>query len=250
MTTLSEVITDLRAETAHLDEALATLDEREWFTPTPAEGWDIRDTIGHLASTDDIMWESITRTANPKRMLPENATSIDDFTAMHVAEARAMTATDVYNWWRSSTARLHSTIDSFDPARKYPWGGNMLSPLSLGSARIMETWAHSLDVYAALGRDYPDTDRIRHIAFLGLRALPYAFGSAGLEPPGGVRLELESPDGDTWNLGPADAKTVISGTAGDWCRVAVYRDRDGSASRLHGEGPDAANVIRHARAFL
>jgi len=250
MTTLAEVMSDLRAETAHLDEILAPLDDREWATPTPAEGWDIRDTVGHLASTDDIMWESVTRTSNPKRAFPESATSIDDFTALHVAEARAMTPLDVYAWWRSATARLHATIDGFDLFRKYPWGGNMLSPLSLASARIMETWAHSLDCYAALGRAYPDTDRIRHIAFLGLRALPNAFRLAGLEPPGGVRLELEAPDGSTWNIGPADAPTIISGTAGDWCRVAVYRDRDGSAARLHGDGPDASNVITHARAFL
>jgi uncharacterized protein (TIGR03084 family) len=250
VTTLQDVMNDLRAETAHLDDILAPLDDAGWATPTPAEGWDIRDTIGHLASTDDIMFESVTRTANPKRVLPESATSIDDFTALHVAEARAMTPSDVYAWWRSATARLHETIEGFDPARKYPWGGNMLSPLSLASARIMETWAHALDCYAAVGRDYPDTDRIRHIAFLGLRALPHAFGLVGLEPPGSVRLELEAPDGSTWNLGPADARSVISGTAGDWCRVVVHRDRDGSAKRLYGEGPDAANAITHARAFL
>jgi hypothetical protein len=70
------------------------------------------------------------------------------------------------------------------------------------------------------------------------------------DAPGTVRLELEAPDGSTWNIGPADARNVISGTAGDWCRVAVYRDRDGSAARLYGEGPDASSIIRNARAFL
>jgi uncharacterized protein (TIGR03084 family) len=250
MTTLNDVMRDLRAETAHLDELVSSLDEEGWLTETPAQGWDIRDTIGHLASTDDIMWESVTRTSDPSRMMPKNATSIDDFTAIHVAEARTMTPAGVHAWWRSASARLQATIEGFDPQRRYPWGGNMLSPLSLASARIMETWAHALDCYAACGRDYPDTDRIRHVAFLGLRAIPYAFALVGLEPPAGVRLELEAPDGSTWNLGPADARNVISGTAGDWCRVAVHRDRDGSAERLHGDGPDAANVIAYARAFL
>ena len=161
-----------------------------------------------------------------------------------------MQPSDVYAWWRSATARLHDTIDRFDPSEKYPWGGNMLSPLSLGSARIMETWAHSLDCHDALGKRYPDTNRIRHIAHLGLRALPHAFSLAGLAAPGPVRLELTAPDGGTWTFGPDDAPNVITGSAGDWCRVAVYRDRDGSAERLNAEGPDAANVIAHARAFL
>lgn len=251
MATLDEVLGDLRAETAVLDSVLAPLDEQDWFKPTSAEGWDIRDTIGHLASTDDIMWESATGTANPNRKMPQQMNSIDDFTAVQVEEARAMKPADVYMWWRSATARLHDTIEHFDPKGKYAWGGNMLSPLSLASARIMETWAHSHDVHDALGKEYPDTGRIRHIAFLGLRALPNAFRLAGLDAPGPVRLELKSPDGETWTMGPDDARSVITGSASDWTRIVTYRDRDGScAQRMSGEGPDAANAIKYARAFL
>ena len=126
----------------------------------------------------------------------------------------------------------------------------MISPLSLGSARLMETWAHSLDVHAAAGVDYVDTDRIRHVAHLGLRAMPYAFFLEGLDAPGPIRLELTSPSGETWNLGPDDAPTVVRGSAADWCRLVARRDRDGAAQRLQAEGPDAANTIKHARAFL
>ncbi len=251
MTTLDQVMQDLRDETANLDAALAPLSDDDWLKPTPAEGWDIRDTIGHLASTDDIMWEGITGTQNPTRKFPEQAASIDDFTALHVEEARSMKPSDVYAWWRSATARLHDTIGNFDAKQKYPWGGNMLSPLSLASARIMETWAHSHDVHDALGKGYPDNDRIRHIAHLGLRALPNAFRLAGLDAPAPVRLELTAPDGSTWTMGPDDAPNVIRGAASDWTRVVTYRDRDGACAKgLKREGPDAENVIKNARAFL
>jgi uncharacterized protein (TIGR03084 family) len=161
-----------------------------------------------------------------------------------------MSYLDVYAWWKSSTARLHSTIAGLDPSERYPWGPNRISPLSLASARLMETWAHSLDVHAAAGIDYMDTDRIRHVAHLGLRALPYAFSLEGLDAPGPVRLELTSPSGESWTLGPENAPTVIRGSASDWCRVVARRDRDGSAGRLRGEGPDADNAIEHGRAFL
>ena len=60
MTTLAEVVGDLRAECAALDEVLATLDEDGWRKETPAVGWDTRDTVGHLADTNDIMYDSIT----------------------------------------------------------------------------------------------------------------------------------------------------------------------------------------------
>ncbi len=257
MTTLEEVVADLRAETAQLDSVLATLDDAGWSKETPAVGWDTRDTVGHLADTDDVMFESVTggtrdlvsdaRVATGEAPSP---TSVDDFTAWQVARVREKSWQDVYAWWRSSTSRLHETITGLDPAKKYPWGPNRISPLSLASARLMETWAHSLDVHGAAGVTYSDTDRLRHIAHLGLRALPYAFMLEGLDAPRAVRLELTSPSGEPWMLGPDEAPTVIRGTAADWCRVVTRRDRDGSAGRLHGEGPDAVKAIEHGRAFL
>jgi uncharacterized protein (TIGR03084 family) len=257
MTTLEEVVADLRAETAQLDSVLSTLDDAGWNKETPAVGWDTRDTVGHLADTDDVMYESVT---GGSRDLISDAgvatggtpspTDVDAFTAWQVAKVREKSWQDVYAWWRSSTSRLHETLAGLDPAAKYPWGPNRISPLSLASARIMETWAHSLDIHAAAGMAYTDTDRLRHVAHLGLRALPYAFMLERLEAPGAIRLELTSPSGEEWTFGPDEAPTVIRGTAGDWCRVVARRDRDGSAGRLHGEGPDAANTIEHGRAFL
>lgn len=257
MTTLAEVVADLRDETKVLDEVLASLDEEGWGKETPAVGWDTRDTVGHLADTDDIMYDSVTGSGRDLLSAAAEAmdgepspTGVDDFTAWQVERVRKMSWQDVYSWWRSSTARLHELIESLDATKKYPWGGNQLSPLSLGSARLMETWAHSLDVHAAAGVPYVDSGRLRHIAHLGLRALPYAFMIEGLDAPGAIRLELTSPGGDAWTFGPDDAPTVITGAAGDWCRVVARRDRDGSAGRLRGEGPDAANAIKHGRAFL
>jgi uncharacterized protein (TIGR03084 family) len=260
MTTLADVLQDLRDEVANLDAVLARLDDESWSKPTPAVGWDIRDTVGHLADTDDLMFEGITggsrdltsdvQAAGADTTSQSLGDAVDAFTAWQMTKVRTMSGPEVYAWWRSATARLHDQLGTCDPAQKYPWGGNMLSPLSLCSARIMETWAHSLDVHDAVGKPYPDTDRIRHVAHLGLRALPYAFTLEGLEAPGAVRLELTSPGGERWTLGPDDARNVIRGTAGDWARICARRDRDGSAGRLQGEGPDVANVIANARAFL
>jgi uncharacterized protein (TIGR03084 family) len=126
----------------------------------------------------------------------------------------------------------------------------MLSPASFVTARLMETWAHGLDCFAGVRAHPTDTDRLRHVALLGIRALPYAFMLAGLEAPGPVRLVLKGPSGDIWHVGPDDAPTVIEGSAGDWCRVAARRDRNAERSRLSGSGPDAASVIEHVRAYL
>lgn len=261
MTTLSEVMSDLRMETAVLDSVLATLDEAGWHKETPAVGWDTHDTVAHLADTNDVMYDSITQGERDLLAAVQQANrdgpfsvrdpkAVDQFTALQVERGRQMPWQDVYAWWRSSCARLHETIEGLDPSGRYRWGPNMISPLSLGSARLMETWAHSLDVHDAAGADYEQTDRVQHVAFLGYRALAYAFDLEGVDPPGPVRLELRLPSGQDWTAGPPNAPNVIRGAAVDWCRIVTRRDRDGAAQRLETQGPDAAKVIRYGRAFL
>ncbi len=261
MTTLAELMADLRMETAVLDGVLSKLDEAGWHKETPAVGWDTHDTVAHLADTNDIMFDSITdgsrdllaaldESLKNSRFAAQDPQAVDIFTASQVEKGRNMSWEDVYAWWRSSCARLHETIEGLEPAGRYRWGPNMISPLSLGSARMMETWAHSLDVHDSAGVYYEQTDRVRHVAFLGFRALAYAFGLEGLDPPGPIRLELAAPSGDSWAFGPPNAPTVIRGSAVDWCRVVARRDRDGAGERLEAEGLDGENVIKHGRAFL
>jgi uncharacterized protein (TIGR03084 family) len=263
MTTLDEVIADLREETAVLDKVLATLDEAGWHKETPAVGWDTHDTIAHLADTNETMYVSVTGGARDLMSEALEAVreaggnfdvsdprAVDAYTARQVERGRKMTWQDVYGWWQSSCAQLYEMLEALDAKGRYRWGANMISPLSLGSARMMETWAHSLDVHATAGVEYVDTDRIRHVAFLGLRAMPNAFMLEKLDPPGAIRVELTAPSGALWAMGPDDAPTVVRGRASDWCRLVARRDRDGSAQRLQADGPDAENVIKHARAFL
>jgi uncharacterized protein (TIGR03084 family) len=115
----------------------------------------------------------------------------------------------------------------------------------------METWAHGLDVRAALGVESVDTDRLAHIAWLATRALPYAYTVAGREPPGEpLRVELTLPSGAGWSAGPGDAANRITGAAGEYCRVFVHRLALADASTVQAEGPAAADALRVARAYL
>jgi uncharacterized protein (TIGR03084 family) len=260
VTTLQDVIDDWKAECDALDAVLATLDGDDWHKDTPAEGWDTRDTVGHLADTNDIMHSSVT--GGPRDLMAEASraageqadltreTAVDAFTAWQMEKVRTMSGPQVHAWWHEATVRLLDLLTTLDPKGRYLWGPNMVSPMSLGSARMMETWAHSLDIHGAHGVPFVHTDRVRHVAFLGWRAIPYAFGLVGLEAPGSVRLELAAPSGAELVYGPDDAPNVIRGAATDWAYVVSRRDRDGAAARLEAIGPDAATAIKHGRAFL
>jgi len=64
----------------------------------------------------------------------------------------------------------------------------------MATARLMETWAHGLDVADALGVKRPATERLRSIAHIGVRTRDYAFVINDLAPPNEPFLvELHDP---------------------------------------------------------
>jgi uncharacterized protein (TIGR03084 family) len=114
----------------------------------------------------------------------------------------------------------------------------------------METWAHGLDVHAALGVPSVDTHRLAHVAWLATRALPYAYSDAGQDkPPEPIRVELTLPSGATWSTGPENAADRITGSASEYCRVFVHRRRPADTS-LMVEGDAAHRAMSVARAYL
>jgi uncharacterized protein (TIGR03084 family) len=157
----------------------------------------------------------------------------------------------VLAWWEDTSVRERDVLAALDPAVRVPWGLGMRPP-SFVTARLMETWAHGLDVRTALGLPIVDTDALRHVAWLSYRALPYAFSFAGRDAPAGdLRVELTSPSGDeTWEYGPAGAPNRITGPAGEFCRVFVKRLTRDDASGLVAEGAGADAALDVARAFL
>jgi uncharacterized protein (TIGR03084 family) len=124
-----------------------------------------------------------------------------------------------------------------------------MSPVSMATARIMETWAHGLDVADTLGQTRPPSARLRHIAFLGHRTLGHSFLAHGRPmPTEPVRLELSGVDGQTWEFGPADAANRVTGPALDFCLLVTQR-RHRADLGLRAEGPVANEWLDVAQAF-
>jgi uncharacterized protein (TIGR03083 family) len=117
----------------------------------------------------------------------------------------------------------------------------------LATTRLAEHWAHALDVVEPLGIALPDTDRLRHIAWLGHATLPYALRLEGIDPfP--VRATLAAPTGATFVLGPPDAPATVDGDLGAFCRVGARR-LTAEASGLTTNGPDAVAALRVLRNY-
>lgn len=126
-------------------------------------------------------------------------------------------------------------------------GADVPLPAGAATTRLAEHWAHAQDITVPLGLAYPDTDRLRHIAWLAHRTLPYAFSVAG-RPDAAVFCDLTAPDGTHWTFGDAAAPNRITGPAAQFCRVGARRLAP-EQTDLTAEGPQAAEALRLVRNY-
>jgi uncharacterized protein (TIGR03084 family) len=171
------------------------------------------------------------------------------FEERYLARGREMTTAGVLQWWRAASSALIEAARTLDPDARVPWYGPAMSAASFITARLMETWSHGLDVIDTVGVERPDTDRLRHVAYLGVRTRAYSYTVRGKEqPPTPVRVELASPSGERWVFGDADAADFVRGTATDFCRVVTQR-RHLSDTSLEVHGPAGEEWMSIAQAF-
>lgn len=249
MTGAEQIVDDLRAESDALDALVAPLSAEQWSQPTPAAGWTIAHQIAHLLWTDRVALTSITDEAEFGRLLTTAMADPAGFVDRAAEELAATPPPQLLADWRTTRAELHAALRTVPAGRKLLWFGPPMSAMSMATARLMETWAHGLDVADALGVRVPPSPRLRSIAHLGVRTRDFAFTVHGLTPPAEPFLvELTAPGGDVWSWGPADAAQRVTGPALDFCYLVTQR-RARSELDLTAVGADAQRWLQIAQAF-
>jgi uncharacterized protein (TIGR03084 family) len=257
---MDEVLTGLAEQNDELDGLVSGLDHNGWAAPSRCPGWSIADVVLHLAQTDEMGAASAdgtftARTAafgRPASEAPAGATA-DDLAGRAVAAERAPGAV-VYARWRAAAAAQAKALAACEPSQRLPWVAGEISALTLATTRLAEHWIHTGDVAAALGREPAATDRLRPIARLAWRTLPYAFSRAGRTLSGPVALALTGPDGAVWEFtpdGPGSSTvpaTIVTGPALDFCLLAARRIPP-SETALEASGPDRDAVLELVRTF-
>jgi uncharacterized protein (TIGR03084 family) len=128
------------------------------------------------------------------------------------------------------------------------WYGPPMAARSFITARLMETWAHGQDIVDTFGVDRVATDRLRHVAHIGVRARPFSYSLHHRElSAADVRVELTGPGGDVWQWGESSTQ-VVSGAALDFCLVVTQR-RHAADTGLRVVGDEARQWIEIAQAF-
>jgi len=241
------VFDDLAAEQERLEGLLGGLDEAQWMSPSGAAGWTVADVVLHLAQSEEAV--VVTASGGDLRTgvgQAAGATVDERIDALVRAERAAPDL--VFGRWQRARRTALDALQAADPDRPLAWVAAPVKPTTLATTRLAEHWAHGLDITGPLGLEFPDTERLRHVAWLAHRTLPYAMTLAG-EPPAQIRCELTAPDGaSVWEFGPADAESAITGAAGQFCRVAARRLAPAD-SGLTASGPHGAAALRLMRTY-
>lgn len=244
---MTTICADLKDELEALDAIVSPLDEAAWNRLTPAEGWAVRDQIIHIGGTDRT---AAVAAAEPERFKAEflNADRSKRIKRIE-AETASLEGTGVLSWWRSGYRSLLDLLLQLSAKTRIPWFGPPMSAVSFATARLMETWAHGQDIVDALNIDRPGTERLRHVAHIGVRARPFSYHIHNMTmPDAAVQVELVSPAGALWGWGDENVSNRVSGDALDFC-LAVTQRRHLADTDLRVEGAAAKEWMAIAQTF-
>lgn len=247
MSDMAALAGDLEAETAALVYLVEGMEAGEWDRPTPSDPWTVSDQVGHLAYFDEQAALAVTDPEGFVTQVNEAALAfVGDVVDFH--RARRMDGPSTLAWFRGARGRLLDALADLDPERRIPWYGPPMRARSFVVARLMETWAHGTDVADALGAALPVTDRLFHIADLGVRTFSWSFSNRSLEVPAErVRVSVTGPSGSArvWNEASTDS---IGGPVEDFCLVVTQR-RHVDDTSLDVDGEIAHRWMEVAQVF-
>jgi len=249
---VSKVLDDLVAEQEALDRVVGSLDDDQFALPTPSDRWSVADQLGHLTYFDTTAALAINDEA---AFLDHKAELVSAFTdELAVDEAtlgtfRGLSSAEQLTAWRHGRLDLEAAARTLANDTRVEWYGPSMGSKSFLTARLMEVWAHGQDICDAVDATRPPSDRLRHIAQLGVITRGWSYLVRGEEPPGtAVRIELTSPSGATWSWGDEAATDTVTGPAEDFCLVVTQR-RHVDDTDLGVSGDAAREWMTKAQAF-
>lgn len=246
----------LRDQHGELAEVLSSMTVDRWVTPVPrCPGWTVADVVLHLAQSDEMATASVegrfpAKVAELMQGANPAGDTVDDAVdAMVTAQRGRSSPAELHDRWRAAADALDGALATADGSARVAWVAGELSVRTLATTRLNENWIHTGDVADALGIALGAPDRLRHVARLAWRTLPYAFSRAGRALSGPVAFDLVGPAGEPWRFGVDDAPTTtITGPGAELCAVAARR-ADPDTTSLSGTGPDVAAVLELVRTY-
>jgi uncharacterized protein (TIGR03084 family) len=249
---MRQICTDLKKQYQEFDDLVAGLDEQQWRRKTPFFEWTIFDEVAHIAFFDH---EALLAMEDPVRF-KERAKGVMEV-LLSDGSLRAYTnpllgpeAPTKLLWvWRDIRNRLIERLSTLSPKDRLTWYGPDMSAISFATARLMETWAHSQDVFDTLRIKRINRAGLYHVAHMGVTTFGWSFilrklNASDIKP----RIELTGPAGEKWAWGKLHAMERVWGSAEEFCLVVTQR-RNVADTALKWQGEHVAKWLTIAQAF-
>ena len=214
---------DFRMESETLFHAMEPLDDAGLKLVTQFKGWTIEDVLVHLHFWNIAADLTIKDEAAFHDFVGDAFKALSETGSLRdVENARIdLRGIALRNAWIKQARHMAGHWIALDPKVRLPWVGPSMSVRSSMTARQMETWAHGMEVFDALGVARQEQDRVLNIVILGVNTFSWSHKVQGLDVPETLpHLCLTMPSGDAWECGEKGASS-ISGTAVDFASVVT-----------------------------
>ena len=125
MSDFTDLLDDHEAEHQDLLRIVKPLagDAPEWDTPTPAEGWAVRDQISHLAYFDAAAHLAVTEPQKFALMAEAFQAQTGDPMEGHLIRGRSMTGDELMDWWETAHGGMAEAVAGVGGHHPVPAGG-------------------------------------------------------------------------------------------------------------------------------
>jgi uncharacterized protein (TIGR03083 family) len=244
------------AEVTRLDALLRGLAPEQWRTAV-VHGWDVQDTVLHLAGVDGLLASQL---GLPDET-PGNAGGEDlqGRTAAAIAHGRQQRPEQTRATWRAQADAILGQVTRHGRRaldRPVVFAGLSQPVWQVLLDRAFETWIHADDLRLALGLPArpPAPGHMAMLADLGVRMLPLGLRLLDAQRPGQSALVvLEGPGGGRWivPLGPGPSSgtpdVTLTTDVAEFCRLIGGRRTPGSlATTVEGAADLAADLLHAA----
>ncbi|MBW1835706.1 MAG: TIGR03084 family protein [Deltaproteobacteria bacterium] len=249
---MKQICKDLDAQYQEFDDLVKGLDEPQWYRSTPFFEWTIFDQVAHIAFFDHealLAIEDLDQFQERAKGLMEVIMSGGSLRAHTNPLLGSKEPEALLTLWRSIRSRLLHRLQRMAVKDRLSWYGPDMSARSFATARLMETWAHSQDVFDALGIKRVNREGLFHVAHIGVSTFGWSFVARNLQAPDiKPRVELSGPAGEQWEWGDPASKERVWGSAEDFC-LAVTQRRNAADTGLKWQGEIVAKWLAIAQAF-
>ena len=241
---------DFLEESKSLLNLLEGLDESEFEKKTLFKQWTINDILVHLHFWNMNVDSSVNKPDQFDKMMEQF------FSAIQTGKLRPYENSivperghELLKFWYALSKKLAKDFTSIDPKLRVKWAGPTMSARTCISARQMEVWAHGQAVFDLLGKDRPESDRIRNVVVLGINAFGWSHQVHGLEVPEKMPfLKLKSPSSEVWEFGECQNTNMIEGDAVEFSQI-VAQTRNIADTSLKVTGNIAKTWMANAQCF-